>query len=89
MRRRPAPAPALLAVAVTIAALGAAPSADGSAEPAAGLSWQVSKSPFALSFLDDGNALTAEAGGDIAGREGGWHTRSAGRTPARTRATTG
>ena len=68
MRRRPAAT--LLAVSLVLAALGTTPSAGGVAEPAAGLSWQVSKSPFALSFLDDGNALTAEAGADIAGPGG-------------------
>ena len=71
MRRRPAAALLTVAVTlVTLAALGAMPSAGGSSEPAGGLSWQVSKSPFALSFLDDGNVLTTEAGGDIAGPGG-------------------
>ena len=43
---------------------------DATSAHAAGLDWQVSESPFSLTFLDHGNAVTAEADGAIAGPGG-------------------
>jgi len=73
MRRRPvssraaflATVVALLAAIVTVALItpSAPARAGASGERTGGLDWQVSESPFSLSFLDHGRAVTAEAAG--------------------------
>lgn len=59
----------LTAVACLTVPLVTAPTA-AEGDPGAGLSWRASASPFALAFFDDGQPLTAEAAGAIAGPGG-------------------